>query len=208
MRQTICTLASPHFFRALAVGLAFFIAIGSVQGAFAEDGGGGGSSGAGGGGAGSSGGGGPSGTGSGGGGSSGAGGGDGGSRAAYLPAPAAEGRPHHGSLSAPQPTDFFSALRNALGGSTPTAGRRSDAERRAIRSEQRMAVEAVSRGQIQPLEAVLRNVAVMAPGTVLSARLQKDPSGEWRYTVTVLSKSGRYRRVTVDAVHNTTLDIR
>jgi uncharacterized membrane protein YkoI len=57
----------------------------------------------------------------------------------------------------------------------------------------------VSQGLIQPLDSILRYVASVAPGSVLSARLRKDDDGAWTYTLIVLTRSGRYREVVVDA---------
>jgi uncharacterized membrane protein YkoI len=57
----------------------------------------------------------------------------------------------------------------------------------------------VSQGLIQPLDSILRYVASVVPGSALSARLRKDDDGVWTYTLIVLTGSGRYREVVVDA---------
>jgi uncharacterized membrane protein YkoI len=68
-----------------------------------------------------------------------------------------------------------------------------------LQFEQSLARDAVSRGQIQPLDTILRYVEQAAPGSVLSARLRIDDNGVWTYTLTILSASGRYREVVVNA---------
>jgi uncharacterized membrane protein YkoI len=68
-----------------------------------------------------------------------------------------------------------------------------------LQFEQSLARDAVSQGQIQPLDSILRYVESAAPGSVLSARLRKDDANVWTYTLIILSASGRYREVVVNA---------
>jgi len=82
------------------------------------------------------------------------------------------------------------------------SARMNAAGRSELRSEQDMARDAMSRGQIHPLDSILRNVESVVPGTVLSARLRKDGAGAWTYSLVILSPDGRYHRVEVDAVTN------
>ena len=82
------------------------------------------------------------------------------------------------------------------------SARMNAAGRSELRSEQDMARDAMSRGQIHPLDAILRHVASVIPGPVLSARLRKDGAGAWTYSLVILSPDGRYHRVEVDAVTN------
>jgi hypothetical protein len=82
------------------------------------------------------------------------------------------------------------------------SARTNAADRGELRSEQNMARDAVSRGQIHPLDSILRNVESVVPGSVLSARLRKDGAGAWIYSLVILSPDGHYHRVAVDAVTN------
>jgi uncharacterized membrane protein YkoI len=67
-----------------------------------------------------------------------------------------------------------------------------------LQFEQGLARDAVSRGQIQPLDSILRAVEPAAPGSVLSARLRRDEAGLWTYTLIILSVGGRYQEVVVN----------
>jgi uncharacterized membrane protein YkoI len=100
------------------------------------------------------------------------------------------------------------ALQQLISGRERATPGLTNSKRGALRSEQEWARDGVARGQIQPLDAILRNVGAAVPGTVLSTRLQKDITGAWMYTMTILSDAGRYRRVTVDAARNIILQIR
>ena len=82
------------------------------------------------------------------------------------------------------------------------------ASRAELQAEQDLARDAVSRNLVQPLEAILREVKAAAPGSVLSARLNKDDQGAWTYRLVILSPDGRYRRVIVDATRNAIIQIR
>ena len=88
---------------------------------------------------------------------------------------------------------------------TPRAG---NAGRSELRSEQGLARDALSRGLVQPLDSILRNVETAVPGSVLSARLKRDDGGVWIYRLVILSPEGRYRNVVVDAARNAILQIR
>jgi hypothetical protein len=66
----------------------------------------------------------------------------------------------------------------------------------------------MGRGQIQPLDAILRTIATSVSGTVLSARFGRNASGAPIYTLVVLSDGGRYRKVVVDAERNVILQVR
>jgi len=87
----------------------------------------------------------------------------------------------------------------------PRAGNEGRSE---LRSEQGLARDAVSRGLVQPLDAILRNVETAVSGSVLSARLKRDDGGVWIYKLVILSPEGRYRNVIVDAARNAILQIR
>ena len=92
--------------------------------------------------------------------------------------------------------------RNGFSTGGGRSARMNAAGRSELRSEQDMARDAMSRGQIHPLDAILRHVASVIPGPVLSARLRKDRAGAWIYSLVILSPDGHYHRVAVDAVTN------
>ena len=198
-------LSLAHSMRAVLAGVAF-VAVGeSVSLAHAEDGGGGGA------GAGSA-----SGAGAGSG-STGAGhaegvaghgegeGGEGGSSSGGAPASAGPSGATGAAVSgAPAPSDGAAGSQRLNGFSTGggRSARMNAAGRSELRSEQDMARDAMSRGQIHPLDSILRHVESVVPGPVLSARLRKDGAGAWTYSLVILSPDGRYHRVEVDAVTN------
>jgi hypothetical protein len=195
-------LSLAHSMRPVLAGVAF-VAIGeSVSLAHAEDGGGGGvgAGAAAGAGAGS--------------GSTGAGhaegvaghgegeGGEGGSSSGG--ATGSSGATGAAASAAPAPSGGAAGSERLNGFSTGggRSARMNAAGRSELRSEQDMARDAMSRGQIHPLDAILRHVASVVPGPVLSPRLRKDGTGAWTYSLVILSPDGRYHRVEVDAVTN------
>ena len=198
-------LSLAHSMRPVLAGVAF-VAIGeSVSLAHAEDGGGGGA------GAGAA-----AGV-SAGSGSTGAGhaegvagygegeGGEGGSSSGGTTASAgSSGATGAAASGAPAPSGGAAGPQRLNGFSTGggRSARMNAAGRSELRSEQDMARDAMSRGQIHPLDAILRHVASVVPGPVLSARLRKDGAGAWTYSLVILSPDGRYHRVEVDAVTN------
>jgi hypothetical protein len=84
---------------------------------------------------------------------------------------------------------------------------RADESRSEMQRQQNLAREAVSRGQIQPLEAIMRNVRNAVHGELLSARLERDDAGAWTYRLVVLADNGRYHRILVDAGRNVILKV-
>jgi hypothetical protein len=96
---------------------------------------------------------------------------------------------------------FWNNLRDPSGaGDGP--GKAQSERRSELKSEQRLARDAVSRGLIQPLDAILPKVQEKVPGSLLSVRLRRDESGAWIYGLVILSPDGKYRRVLVDAAEN------
>jgi hypothetical protein len=194
-----------HSMRALLAGVAFVAVCKSVSLAHAEDGGGGGA------GAGSAAG---AGAGSG---STGTGhaegvaghgegeGGEGGSSSAGATASPGSSGATGADASGAAALSGGGAGRQRLNGFS-TGGERSArmnaAGRSELRSEQDMARDAMSRGQIHPLDSIQRHVEGVVPGPVLSARLRKDGASAWTYSLVILSPDGRYHRVEVDAVTN------
>jgi len=57
---------------------------------------------------------------------------------------------------------------------------------------------ALERGEIRPLDEVLRAVRDKAPGDVVSLDLKRD-DGRWIYKLKVLAGSGKRRTVEIDA---------
>jgi uncharacterized membrane protein YkoI len=99
----------------------------------------------------------------------------------------------------------FGALWNSLheGPGASEAPAKGQVERRnELKSEQRLAREAVSRGLIEPLDAILPKVQQKVPGSLLSVRLRQNENGAWIYGLVILSPEGKYRRVLVDAAEN------
>jgi uncharacterized membrane protein YkoI len=94
------------------------------------------------------------------------------------------------------------------GGRNPARYGAGNEGRSELRSEQGLARDAVSRGLVQPLDSILRNVESAVPGSVLSARLKRDDGGVWLYRLVILSPEGRYRNVIVDAARNAILQVR
>ena len=132
-------------------------------------------------------------------------GGEGGSSSGGAPASAGPSGATGAAVSgAPAPSDGAAGSQRLNGFSTGggRSARMNAAGRSELRSEQDMARDAMSRGQIHPLDAILRNVESIVPGPVLSARLRKDGAGAWTYSLVILSPDGRYHRVEVDAVTN------
>ena len=129
-------------------------------------------------------------------------GGEGGSTSGGAPASA--GATGAAASGAPAPSGGAAGSERLNGFSTGggRSARMNAAGRSELRSEQDMARDAMSRGQIHPLDAILRHVASVVPGPVLSARLRKDGAGAWTYSLVILSPDGRYHRVEVDAVTN------
>jgi uncharacterized membrane protein YkoI len=84
---------------------------------------------------------------------------------------------------------------------------RAEARRKETQRQQGLAREALSSGQIQPLEDIVRNLRGTISGDLLSARLERERSGAWIYKLVLLSASGRYRHVVVDAQKNVILKL-
>jgi hypothetical protein len=104
------------------------------------------------------------------------------------------------SRSAPSAGPAAGSLRGiATGGGAPGNARATRPSRQELQFEQNLARDAVSQGQIQPLDSILGYAESAAPGTVLSARFKKDDAGVWTYTLVILSPGGRYREVVVNA---------
>jgi uncharacterized membrane protein YkoI len=69
-------------------------------------------------------------------------------------------------------------------------------------SRQDRAQAAVSRGEAVPLAQVLTTIAKTTPGQVLSVSLDRKEPDEWTYYVTVLTPTGEYCDIAVDAKRN------
>ena len=65
---------------------------------------------------------------------------------------------------------------------------------------------ALERGEIRPLDEVLRAVRDKAPGDVVSLDLKRD-DGRWLYKLRILGTDGRRRDVKIDASSLKLLDV-
>jgi uncharacterized membrane protein YkoI len=59
-----------------------------------------------------------------------------------------------------------------------------------------------------PLSAILPTVRAAVPGAILDVRLGRQQAGTLVYDVTVLTDSGQYRQVVVDARRNRVIETR
>lgn len=66
--------------------------------------------------------------------------------------------------------------------------------------------EALRRGEILPLNAVLEIALRAVPGDVIEVELERERRG-WEYEVKVLTSTGRVREVTLDARSGAILEI-
>ncbi len=71
-----------------------------------------------------------------------------------------------------------------------------DGKRR--RRDQEVARDALTRGEIRPLEAIIAEVRRTVPGDIVGIELEKY-SGHWVYKIKVISPSGTMQRVQIDA---------
>ncbi|WP_336490283.1 PepSY domain-containing protein [Methylobacterium nigriterrae] len=65
-------------------------------------------------------------------------------------------------------------------------------------SEQERAREALERGEIRPLDQVLRVARERVPGEVVKVELERE-DGRWVYEIKILTESGKRREVEIDA---------
>ncbi len=71
-----------------------------------------------------------------------------------------------------------------------------------------LAVEAVKKGWVLPLDDILRTVSKTVSGEVLEVDLCRTQRGDWRYAFLVLTKERRYYEVVVDARRNQVIQAR
>ncbi|MER2266961.1 PepSY domain-containing protein [Methylobacterium oxalidis] len=65
-------------------------------------------------------------------------------------------------------------------------------------SEQELARQALERGEIRPLDQVLRAARERVPGEVVKVELERE-DGRWVYEIKILTESGKRREVEIDA---------
>lgn len=65
-------------------------------------------------------------------------------------------------------------------------------------SEQELARQALERGEIRPLDQVLRVARERVPGEVVKVELERE-DGRWVYEIKILTESGKRREVEIDA---------
>ncbi|WP_375464621.1 PepSY domain-containing protein [uncultured Methylobacterium sp.] len=71
--------------------------------------------------------------------------------------------------------------------------------------DQDRARAALERGEIRPLDEVLRAVRALVPGDVVALDLERE-EGRWRYKLKILTPAGKRRAVKVDAASLKLLD--
>jgi uncharacterized membrane protein YkoI len=74
--------------------------------------------------------------------------------------------------------------------------------------DQDLARAAMARGQVVPLDRVLRKAADFVPGDMLDVRLRSTREGSWIYEIRMLSSDGRIRVVVIDAARNDVIEVR
>lgn len=75
-------------------------------------------------------------------------------------------------------------------------------------ADQDLARTAMARGDVVPLDRVLKKATDFVPGDVLEVKLKSRPDLAWVYEIRMLSGDGRIRLVVVDAARNTVLEVR
>ncbi len=78
------------------------------------------------------------------------------------------------------------------------AGVLADDEGKRRRRDHEVAREALTNGEIRPLEAVVAEVRRTVPGDIVGIELEKY-SGQWVYKIKVITPSGAMQRVNIDA---------
>lgn len=77
-------------------------------------------------------------------------------------------------------------------------GARADDEGKRKRRDHEVARDALTSGEIRPLEAIIAEVRRTMPGDIVGIELEKY-SGHWVYKIKVISPSGTMQRVQIDA---------
>ncbi|MFC6391830.1 PepSY domain-containing protein [Methylorubrum zatmanii] len=73
-------------------------------------------------------------------------------------------------------------------------------------SDSERARQALERGEIRPLDAVLAAARAAVPGDVVALDLKRD-DGHWLYKLRILGQDGRRRDVKIDASSLKLLDV-
>lgn len=73
-------------------------------------------------------------------------------------------------------------------------------------SDSERARQALERGEIRPLDAVLAAARAAVPGDVVALDLKRD-DGHWLYKLRILGSDGRRRDVKIDATSLKVLDV-
>ena len=68
-----------------------------------------------------------------------------------------------------------------------------------FQSDQNNARSAVERGDVRPYGWLLKRIKKAVPGDIVKVRLKRNGQNAWTYDVTVLSESGRFVQVSLNA---------
>lgn len=74
----------------------------------------------------------------------------------------------------------------------------ADDDSKRKRRDHEVAREALTSGEIRPLEAIVAEVRRTVPGDIVGVELEKY-SGQWVYKIKVITPSGTMQRVTIEA---------
>jgi uncharacterized membrane protein YkoI len=80
-----------------------------------------------------------------------------------------------------------------------SAGRAQTSRERSSQTEQNSARRALERGAVRPYGWLLKRIKKAAPGDIVKVRLKHQAPDTWTYDVTVLSESGRYVQISLNA---------
>ena len=123
--------------------------------------------------------------------------------------PGVSGSAHGSAGSSAGSAGIAGALSGSWGGGEITGNARSPRpSQKELQYQQGVARDAVARGQVQPLDSILRSVEISVPGSVLSARLRQTSLGVWIYVLVILTAEGHYREVIVNAARNNIISVK
>lgn len=83
-------------------------------------------------------------------------------------------------------------------GVMPVGNALADDDGKRKRRDHEVARDALTNGEIRPLEAIIAEVRRTVPGDIVGIELEKY-SGQWVYKIKVIAPSGAMQRVTIDA---------
>ena len=86
----------------------------------------------------------------------------------------------------------------AVAGVLHAGGVLADDDSKRKRRDHEVARDALTSGEIRPLEAIIAEVRRTMPGDIVGIELEKY-SGQWVYKIKMIAPSGAMQRVTIDA---------